>query len=205
MTAQSLNIPPKFYSLLKKYSSFWNAKSRVNAFIDLNISYTEFNIKQAILAVLANQKTLNFDYIVREVIINNFDEENKIIKNFEKFNILDDFWELINMKFSYNEETPNVSRLVRFLILNYSASLYQGPTPKSWEEYLCADKNNATIFISEFMNNSNYSEYYDRIARILEPKLNITSLTKSNIDSYVKCDSFERFDENIINYYKKHN
>lgn len=203
MTAQSLNIPPKFYSLLKKYSSFWNAKSRVNAFIDLNISYTEFNIKQAILAVLANQKTLNFDYIVREVIINNFDEENKIIKNFEKFNILDDFWELINMKFSYNEETPNVSRLVRFLILNYSASLYQGPTPKSWEEYLCADKNNATIFISEFMNNSNYSEYYDRIARILEPKLNITSLTKSNIDSYVKCDSFERFDENIINYYSE--
>ena len=53
------------------------------------------------------------------------------------------------------------------------------------------------------MNNSNYSEYYDRIARILEPKLNITSLTKSNIDSYVKCDSFERFDENIINYYSE--
>ena len=106
----------------------------------LNITYTELNIKQAILAVLSNQKTLNFDYIVHEVIINNFDEENKIIKNFEKFNILDDFWELINMKFSYNEEVPNVSRLVRFLILNYTASLYHGPTPKSWEEYFVSSK-----------------------------------------------------------------
>ena len=201
MIAQSLNIPPKFNHLLKKYSSFWNAKSRVNAFKDLNIQYTELNIIQAILAVLSNQKTLNFDYIVREVIINNFSEENKIIKNFEKYDIIDDFWLLISKKFSYNENDPSVSRFVRSLILNYTASLYQGPTPKSWDEYLVGDKNNASIFISEFMNNANYSEYYDEIASKLESKLNITSLGYSTIDSYVYCDSFERFDENIINHY----
>ena len=51
------------------------------------------------------------------------------------------------------------------------------------------------------MNNSNYSNYYDEIAKILEPKLNITSLSKTNIDAYVNCDSFERFDQNIINHY----
>ena len=201
MIAQSLNIPPKFNHLLKKYSSFWNAKSRVNAFKDLNIQYTELNIIQAILAVLSNQKTLNFDYIVREVIINNFSEENKIIKNFEKYDIIDDFWLLISKKFSYNENDPSVSRFVRSLILNYTASLYQGPTPKSWDEYLVGDKNNAAIFISEFMNNANYSDYYDEIANMLESKLNITSLGYSTIDSYVYCDSFERFDENIINHY----
>lgn len=201
MIGQELGVPPEFYHLLKKYSSFWNAKSRVNAFKDLNVSYTELNIKQAILEVLSNQKTLNFDYIVREVIINNFNEENKIINNFEKYNILDDFWELISRKFKYSEDNPSVKRLVRFLILNYTANLYQGQTPKSWDEYLVSDKNNASIFISEFMNNANYSEYYDRIAKVLEPKLNITSLSKTNIDSYVNCDSFERFDENIINHY----
>ena len=70
MIAQSLNIPSEFNHLLKKYSSFWNAKSRVNAFNNLNVQFTELNIIQAILAVLSNQKTLNFDYIVREVIIN---------------------------------------------------------------------------------------------------------------------------------------
>ena len=201
MTAQSLNIPSEFYPLLKKYSLFWNAKSRVNAFKDLDISFTELNIKQAILAVLSNQKTLNFDYIVREVIINNFSEENKIIKNFEKFNILDDFWLLVSRKFSYNDDNPTVSKFVRSLILNYTASHYNGATPKSWDEYLVEDKNNSEIFVSEFMNNSNYSEYYDKIAKSLEPKLNITSLSKTNIDSYVDCDSFERFDQNIINHY----
>ena len=201
MVGQSLNVPPEFYPLLKKYSTFWNAKSRVNAFKDLNIQYTKLNIVQAILAVLSNQKTLNFDYIVREVIINNFSDENKIIKNFEKYNILDDFWLLISKKFSYNENNPSVSRFVRSLILNYTASLYQGPTPKSWDEYLVEDKNNASIFISEFMNNSNYSDYYDEIAGMLESKLNITSLGYSTIDSYIYCDSFERFDENMINHY----
>lgn len=199
--AQRLHIPAEYYSLLKKYTSFWNAKSRVDAFDSFNIQYNELNIKKAIMAVLANQKTVDFDYIVREVIINNFDEENKIIKNFNKFNILDDFWYFVSKKFSFTEEKPSVSRLVRSLILNYTASLYQGPTPKSWDEYLVSDKNNATIFISEFMSNSNYSQYYDRIAKYLEPKLNITSLGKDTIDSYVDCDSFERFDENIINHY----
>ena len=201
MTAQSLNIPPEFYHLIKKYATFWNAKSRVNAFNNLNITYTELNIKRAIMAVLSNQKTIDFDYIVREVIINNFSQENEIINNFEKFNILDDFWELISRKFNYSEEQPTVSRLVRSLILNYTANLYNGPTPKSWDEYLVEDKNNASIFVSEFMNNTNYSAYYDKIAKILESKLNITSLSKTNIDSYVNCDSFERFDENIINHY----
>ena len=201
MIAQSLNIPPEFNHLLKKYSSFWNAKSRVNAFNNLNIQFSELNIIQAILAVLSNQKTLNFDYIVREVIINNFSEENKIIKNFEKYNILDDFWLLISKKFSYHDDNPSVPKFVRSLILNYTASLYQGPTPKSWDEYLVEDKNNAAIFISEFMNNANYSDYYDEIASMLESKLNINSLGYSTIDSYVYCDSFERFDENIINHY----
>lgn len=201
MIAQRLNIPPEYYSLLKKYASFWNAKSRVDAFDNFNIQYNELNIKKAIMAVLANQKTVDFDYIVREVIINNFDEENKIIKNFKKFNIIDDFWYFVSKKFSFSQEKPNVSKLVRSLILNYTASLYHGPTPKSWDEYLVSDRNNATIFISEFMSNSNYSQYYDRIAKYLEPKLNITSLGKDTIDSYVDCDSFERFDENIINHY----
>ncbi|MBR6516601.1 MAG: BREX-1 system phosphatase PglZ type A [Bacilli bacterium] len=201
MIAQSLNIPSEFNHLLKKYSSFWNAKSRVNAFNNLNIQFSELNIIQAILAVLSNQKTLNFDYIVREVIINNFSKENKLIKNFEKYNILDDFWLLISKKFSYHDDNPSVPKFVRSLILNYTASLYQGPTPKSWDEYLVEDKNNATIFISEFMNNANYSDYYDEIASMLESKLNITSLGYSTIDSYVYCDSFERFDENIINHY----
>ena len=200
MIAQSLSIPSEYNHLLKKYSAFWNAKSRVNAFENLNISYTELNIIQAILAVLSNQKTLNFDYIVREVIINN-SEENKIINNFEKFNILDDFWQLISKKFSYNDDTPSVSKFVRSLILNYTSGLYQGPTPKSWDEYLVEDKNNSSIFIREFMKNEDYSNYYDEIAEILESKLKITSLGYTTIDSYVYCDSFKKFDENIIKHY----
>ena len=56
MIGQELGISPEFYHLLKKYSLFWNAKSRVNAFKDLNVSFTELNIKQAILAVLSIRK-----------------------------------------------------------------------------------------------------------------------------------------------------
>lgn len=201
MIGDELGVPSEYYNLLKKYSSFWKSKVRKDDFKNLEFEISEINIKKAIMAVICNQKTLKFDYVVREVIKNNFGEENKIIKSFEKFNILDDFWKLISMTFSYSEENPAVTKLVRSLILNYTASLYQGPTPRSWDEYLVNDKNNASIFISEFMNNTNYSEYYDRIAKVLEPKLNISSLGYDNIDPYANCDSFEKFDENIIYHY----
>ena len=201
MIGDNLGIPSEFHSLIRKYSSFWKSKARREAFKNLNISIDELNIKKAIMAVLCNQKTLKFGYIVREVIVNNFGEENEVIKSFEKFNVLDDFWDMVSNTFSYSEDNPTVNRLVRSLILNYTASSYEGSTPKSWDEYLVSDKNNSPIFISEFMNHSNYSEYYDRIAMILEPKLNITSLGYASIDAYAKCDSFEKFDENIIYHY----
>ncbi len=201
MIGEELGIAPEFYNLIRKYSSFWKSKARRESFKNLNVPNDELDIKKAIIAVLCNQKALKFGYVVREVIVNNFGEENEIIKRFENFNVLDDFWDMVSSTFSYSDEKPSVNRLVRSLILNYTASLYQGPTPKSWDKYLVKDKNNAYFFISEFMNNSNYSEYYDRIAKKLEPKLNITSLGYASVDAYAKCDSFEKFDENIIYHY----
>lgn len=200
---KELGLSKDYKDIVSKYSGFWNAASRINAFKALNIQeYTNTNIEMGILTVLAKEKTINFDYIVRKVIIKHFEEDYSIIESFSKFNVIDRFWDFVYQKFGYKEDNPTVDKLTVSLILNYTASLFEGNAPKSWERFLIEDKNNPRVFIDNFMNNTNYMEVYDSIAAILEEKLKIpSSISQRLVDSYIKCDSFEIFDKKIISHY----
>ena len=201
---QELNIDyNKFKDVLSTYSNFWNASSRIKSFKDLNIQeYTKNRIELGILAVLSGEKTLNFEYIIRKIIVKHFEEDDSIIEKFDKYNILNVFWEFVYQKFGYMEDKPSVGKFTISLVLNYTASLFEGNTPKSWDRFLIEDKNNPRVFIDNFMNNTNYINTFDKISSILEDKLNISRDIKNhNVDSYIKCDSFKTFDRNIINHY----
>ena len=201
---QELNIDySKFKDVLSSYSKFWNASSRRNAFKDLNIQeYTKNRIELGILAVLAGEKTVNFEYIVRKIIVKHFEKDDSIIEKFDNYNILDVYWEFVYKKFGYREDNPSVGKFTISLVLNYTASLFEGKTPKSWERFLIDDKNNPRVFIDNFMNNNKYMDVFDNISSLLEEKLNISRDIKNhNVDSYIKCDSFKTFDRNIITHY----
>jgi len=201
---QELNIDcNRFKDVLGLYSKFWNASSRVNAFKDLNIQeYTKNRIELGILAVLAGEKTLNFEYIIRKIIVKHFEKDDSIIETFDKFNILNVFWEFVYQKFGYREENHSVGKFTISLVLNYTASLFEGIMPKSWKRFLIEDKNNPRVFIDNFMNNNNYLDTFDNISSLLEDELNISRDIKNhNIDSYIKCDSFKTFDRNIVTHY----
>ncbi len=201
---QELNIDcSKFRDVLSSYSSFWNASSRIKSFKDLNIQeYSKNRIELGILVVLAGERTLNFEYVVRKIIVKHFEKDDSIIEKFDKYNILNVFWDFVYQKFGYREDNPTIGKFTISLVLNYTASLFEGNTPKSWDRFLIEDKNNPRVFIDNFMNNTNYNDTFDNISSLLEDKLNISRDIKNyNVDSYIKCDSFKTFDRKIINHY----
>lgn len=203
MRMRELGVPKELKDVFVRYSNFWNAESRINSFKSLNIQdFNENSIEMGILTVLSKEKTVNFEYIVRKIIVKHFEKDDSIIESFEKNNILDRFWDFIYQEFGYNEENPTIDKLTVSLILNYTASLFEGTVPKSWERFLIADKNNPRVFIDNFMNNTKYMSIFNEISEILEYKLNISNNIKNhNIDSYIRCDSFRIFDRKIINHY----
>ena len=204
LVCQELNIEcSRFKGVLSSYSKFWNAPSRISAFKDLNIQeYTKNKIEIGILAVLSKEKTVNFEYIIRKIIVNHFEGNDSIIESFKSYGILDTFWDFVYKRFGYKDENPTIDKFTVSLILNYSASLFEGTCPKSWERFLIEDKNNPRVFIDNFMNNTNYITIFDNISASLEDKLNVSNSIKNiNIDSYIKCDTFKIFDRKIINYY----
>ena len=201
---QELNIDcSKFRDVLNSYSSFWNASARIKAFKDLNIQeYSKNRIELGILVVLAGERTLNFEYVVRKIIVKHFEKDDSIIEKFDKYNILDVFWDFVYQKFGYIEDNPTIGKFTISLVLNYTASLFEGNPPKSWDRFLIEDKNNPRVFIDNFMNNNNYINTFNNISSLLEDKLNISRDIKNyNVDSYIKCDSFKTFDMKIINHY----
>lgn len=201
---QELNIDcSKFRDVLSSYSSFWNASSRIKSFKDLNIQeYSKNRIELGILVVLAGERTLNFEYVVRKIIVKHFEKDDSIIEKFDKYNILNVFWDFVYQKFGYREDNPTIGKFTISLVLNYTASLFEDNTPKSWDRFLIEDKNNPRVFIDNFMNNTNYNDTFDNISSLLEDKLNISRDIKNyNADSYIKCDSFKTFDKKIINHY----
>lgn len=202
LIVQRLNVSRDFIPLLKKYNNFWKANSRLEAFEKLNINeYTEDTIILGILSVLTNQKILDIEYIMREVICENIGDDNKYINLFEKYNIIDDFWNIIMKRYGYHDDKPTVEKLIIFLLLNYTADLYGANTPKSWNTYLVDNKNNSRVFVDEFMNNSKYSDIYDKLALNVESKFIENKVNTDNIDAYKNCDTVEFFDKSIIKHY----
>ena len=203
IVADELNIPSEYKEVLNLYPKFWNANTRLNSFKELNIpNFNNVSIELGILAVLANVKNLHIEIILRKVIIENNNENNKIIENFEKFNIIDTFWSFIYKKYGFLDDEPTVDNLIKFLILNYTADLFDGPVPKSWKKLIVDNRNNIRVFIDDFMNNVNYMDYYDSIVTDKESKWSIANAIKTyNIESYIRCDSFEIFDKKIIQHY----
>ena len=200
---QELNIPIELKEVMELYSNFWNANSRIDPFKKLNISeYNRNSIELGILAVLSKEKSINFEYILRSIIVNYFEGNQSFIGEFSKYGILNRFWELVYQHFGYAEDNPNINNLMASLILNYTAYLFEDDVPKSWNRFLVNDKNNHKVFIDNFMNNTNYMDVYDNIAKEISFKLKIDEdINDFVVDVYINCDSFEIFDNNIIKHY----
>lgn len=202
LIVQRLHMSRKLIPILKKHDNFWKANSRLEAFEKLNINdYNENNINLGILSVLTNQKILDIEHIMRAVICEELEDENKYIIEFKKYNILNEFWQVIGERYGYTEDNPTVEKLIIFLLLNYTADLFTGSTPKSWDTYLIDNKNNSRVFVDEFMNNSHYSNIYDKLALNVESKFIETKINTENTDSYKYCDTVKFFDTSIINHY----
>lgn len=204
LIADELNISHEYIPILKEYPKFFNSNARINDFKKLNISpVNEENIILGFLAVLSKSNTNKLENILRSILVEFSNEKTTILDNFEKFNLLNNFWNLISDYFDYDLESKSITNLIIFLLVNYSASFFRNNLPSSWKDYETENKNNSRVFIDEFMNHNNYSENYDIISLKIQKEFNVERDINrfEGIENYKYCDTFEVFDKNIIKYY----
>jgi len=87
----------------------------------------------------------------------------EIIAIFEKMNLLDRFWEMMQREFSYAADEPSVAGLLRRLFV--SELLYQldGARLDSLAHHLlpATGRRNAVVFLTQWRDSSTYSASYD--------------------------------------------
>jgi uncharacterized protein (TIGR02687 family) len=195
-----LKIPDRFKEHIKIYPKFWNSNERIDKFTALGIeNYNDEIIDIGILSVLCGIKTPNFDEVLRALIVSGEFETNKFIISFDKMGILPVFWQLCQKYYGYSEEKPTLEKLIITLLITYTAHCFSGELPKAWSSFVSAKKNDVAVFVSNFMNNMLYKDYYIALAEKISIKIKAKDyMSKYEIESFLGCDTFPVFDEIIL-------
>lgn len=197
----NLNIPEKYKEHLALYANFWNANARINAFTALEIeNYNTESIDIGLLSVLAGVKTLSFEEIVKQLIVNgDLSEDNKILKDYSKMGLTEAFWKLCNKYLGFSDENPALMKLVTTLLITYTAHNMKSALPKQWQQFLSYRKNDDVVFVKNLMNNILYRDCYDKLSKDISKSMNIKKdISGLTIDDMVNCDTFEEFDHFIL-------
>lgn len=195
-----LNIDISMRSTIEKYSKFFNAKDRINKFSQININpYSNEEIELAIMASLLQIHSTNFDDILEEVVNKGLDN-NLYLKEFEKFNILDVFWDNIKNTFSYNDDKS----LIRFMIsvfITYLNIKTFDKIPKEYRKYLLNKDGNIINFVNKIMNNRQTVDSFIKNSNEIYKFIDGDNLIKKlPIDNLIDIDIFKEIDEYIIHW-----
>lgn len=189
-------------NVFKKYIRFFANKERYKRFASYKISKgPEDKIDIAVLAALCKLPMANFELVVKTILMEEINDENKHMIEIEKFGDIDTFWNLVSKRYGYHLEEKNLEQLlIMFLITNLSYNL-EDKVPSTWAKFVSPKKADAMVFINHFMNHSVDREIYEVLANQVEEKLDLRQyLNKWDIEDFILCDTFKLFDDEIISW-----
>jgi len=196
-----LGMPVECQDEVKKYKRFWTS-GNTQKFKDLKITeYSKSNITLGIMCVLAGVKILNFEELLRKVILAEKENENPIIKKIEYYKIHKVFWDFCTKYYGYRDSDSSVKSLFKTMVVTYIDTLTEGILPKEWKVYVSEKHNDNVVFIKNLMNNEQTRHHYDEMADALAYELRVEALINTiPLENVVTCDAFDLFDINIISW-----
>ncbi|MEQ8197776.1 MAG: BREX-1 system phosphatase PglZ type A [Clostridiaceae bacterium] len=189
-----------FKEEFKLYNTFFKNKDRFNGFKNLNIQgYTSEKIHIGVLGVLTKVKIMDFEEILKSILKEYLDGNNKMYEDIKKFGNMDALWSLIVKYYGYGFEEKSLERFMAMLLITSMNETIKFPLPREYAPYISSKSTNCIVFINHFMNNNKDNEYYDKMQKRISEKLNISKLLKNNAsETFIGCDIFEDIDKTIL-------
>lgn len=202
LLALDLGIDEKYKPVLQHYIKFFANKDRTQKFYDLEIEeYNRSTIEVALMSVLCRNKIALFEEVLRCVLIDGGLEDNKYMLEFEKYDLLDAFWQQVDMAFGYSQSDPTLEKLVMTMLVTYAANTINMDMPQTWKNFISYKSGNIIAFMDNLMNSLIYSERFDELSREIDQKYGAKSVIE-NMETETLIDSniFEGIDEILINW-----
>lgn len=190
---------------LEKHQQFFASKKRVVPLKRMYQSdWRDEEFRLGFLGVLSSSTTTDLKEIIRKILINSLDENsNTIWEDVVRFELVEEFWDMVNKYFGYNSEEPTLKKLfLSFVITHISRNT--NIDLKKYKDYSNSLSNECEIFIRGWMDNSKDSGIFDEYCGILlenDDKLNKylnTEVQKYDVIEYMEAESLALFDNHIV-------
>ncbi|MCD7950513.1 MAG: BREX-1 system phosphatase PglZ type A [Erysipelotrichaceae bacterium] len=201
----SLNIPQllELRKRVEQYQGFFNSESRRNAFVSYNYSITKpVEIDMVILSTLCKTRKVSTKEIIKAVLSDSLDFDNKYMKSFLKYGASTTFWEIVRRTVGYDEEKQSIEQLANHIVINASFRTLNEKLLKGLERYYDNVSEEQENFCYELIDewlHSNQMQDAREIIRVVEDKLELyTRFDKAEINELLENNLFECVDELIL-------
>lgn len=199
-----LHIDPSLRMVVKKYEKFFNNQERRKKFAAFNIeSCTEEKIKLAIMSTLCNVKTLDFEEILKTVLMDSLDEnQNKYFSLLNKFFNIEEFWNYTADRYGYERDEKNLKTLFIHLVVTAFSQSVDEELIKDLKNFI-ADRNktNASVFVDHWMHHTTDGEVFDELAEMAEQEIGLPKIINPiPVEAFKQADIFPCIDRAIIIY-----
>ena len=170
-----LQMDPSLRAVIKKYERFFNNKERFRKFQSFAIeSYSEETVELAIMSVLCNVKTPDFEALLKEVLMDTLDDdENNLLSQLERFFDLNVFWQYVANHYGYKRETNTLKTLFIHLTVTALSHSVSDEYLTGVKDFIAErNKANALVFIDHWMHHKTDDVVFDQYAEMVEQEIN---------------------------------
>ncbi|WP_110928091.1 BREX-1 system phosphatase PglZ type A [Bacillus massiliglaciei] len=196
-----IGIDPSLRATVKKYEKFFN-KKHTQKFKSYGIqSYTEEAIEIAIMSVLCNLKTPDFEEVTKTILKDSLiEQDNKYIGLIEKYFDVTVFWKYASNMYGYDREEKSLKTLFMHLTITALSHAIDEQHLSNVKSFISErNKPNGLVFIDHWMHHKTDYVIYNELAESIEQEIKITDIVNAlSIDVFKQADTFPYFDKAII-------
>lgn len=194
---------PALKDVVLKHIKFFNSAKRLNdckKFVRSGM--TDNDLILAILSTITGSHNRK-DKVIMKVILAGI-EDNEYLDVFEKYDLLEKFWDIVEHEFGYISDTPNINELiVRLFATHLNHLLSDQKLPDDIFKLLLpkSKADNAFVFIQGWKQDRESYKQYEEYSEIVSVNLNLQNKLKSGkfaLTSLKDVDTFEDFDKYIL-------
>ena len=199
-----LGINERWKDVIQHYIKFFGNKQRTQAFYDLEIgNYNRVAIEIGLMTVLCKSKLPTFEEVARCVLTDGALEDNAILAEFEKYDLLKPFWQQCGLVFGYADAQPTLTKLVMTMFVTYAQKSIHADLPHAWEPFVSFKSGTIIAFIDNLMNSVLYRERFDELSETMYKALDAENqFSGMPLDALVDCNLFSGIDGFILNWMK---
>ena len=198
-----LGIDPSLRAVVKKYEKFFN-KKHTQKFKSYGIEvFTEENIEVAIMSVLCNLKTPDFEELLKTILKESLaEEDNKYITSMEKYFDINVFWKYVSNLYGYEREDRSLKTLFMHLTVTALSHSIEESVISNLKSFIAErNKSNSLVFVDHWMHHKSDYAIYNELAEVIEQEIKLADIVRQlPIEAFKNADTFPYFDKAIIIY-----